>query len=94
MNNGKPYTLLAYFLYNNLVPHVLASILFQEYKSTIGGKHTQNTGKMHRRSYPTITQRWKGDLADQMGASRHKSPRITTRAHMPASQRKVEPRVG
>jgi hypothetical protein len=57
MNKGKLYTLLAYFIYNNLIPHVLASIWFQKHKSTIGGKHTQNAGKMHRRSYPTITQR-------------------------------------
>ena len=26
-----------------------------------------------------------------MGASRHESPRIITRAHMPANQRKAEP---
>jgi hypothetical protein len=31
-------------------------------------------------------------LVDQMGASRHKSPRITTSAHMPASQSSAEPR--
>jgi hypothetical protein len=30
-------------------------------------------------------------LADQTGAPRPKSPRITTRAHISASQRKVEP---
>jgi hypothetical protein len=62
---------------------------FQGYKSGIRRKHAEDAIEMHRRSSPSVTKR--AHLTEQTPLSRGESIRITTRTHMPASQRKVVP---
>jgi hypothetical protein len=94
INKGKLCTLLAYFIYNNLVPHVLSNKWFQVHKYEIRGKQAEDTTEVCRRSHPTSHLQERATWQSKPMYKGGKPPKDKARTHLSVHHAKAVARGG